>query len=404
MDEFPQDYEVFDLGDVTLQHGATLRDAKLAYKTYGELNADKSNAIVYPTWYSGRHWDNEWLIGDGMALDPARYFIIVPNMLGNGLSSSPSNTPPPYDAARFPHVTFYDQVEQQHKLVTSFGIETLPLVTGWSMGAGQTYQWAVSYPDMVQRALPFCGSSKTSEHNIVFLEGVKSALTADAAFKDGWYTEKPAKGLRAAARVYAGWGFSQAFYWQQEYKTMGYSSLEDFLVGFWEGFFLDRRDPNNLLTMLWTWQNGNVGATPGRGFDGDQVAALKTIKAKTIVVPALKDLYFPPEDEEFAVSHIPDAELRVIPGVYGHFAGGGANPDDTKFIDDVLKELLASWEISHIPCRRRHRPQSPPKPPPGKRARGYQRRRFTSARPFGSLRALLSDAAIAAIPRGVGEG
>ena len=154
MDEFPQDYEVFDLGDVTLQHGATLRDAKLAYKTYGELNADKSNAIVYPTWYSGRHWDNEWLIGDGMALDPAKYFIIVPNMLGNGLSSSPSNTPPPYNAARFPHVTFYDQVEQQHRLVTSFGIETLPLVTGWSMGAGQTYQWAVSYPDMVQRALP----------------------------------------------------------------------------------------------------------------------------------------------------------------------------------------------------------------------------------------------------------
>ena len=283
MDEFPQDYEVFDLGDVTLQHGATLRDAKLAYKTYGELNADKSNAIVYPTWYSGRHWDNEWLIGDGMALDPAKYFIIVPNMLGNGLSSSPSNTPPPYNAARFPHVTFYDQVAQQHRLVTSFGIETLPLVTGWSMGAGQTYQWAVSYPDMVQRALPFCGSSKTSEHNVVFLEGVKSALTADAAFKEGWYTEKPVKGLRAAARVYAGWGFSQAFYWQQEYKKMGYSSLEDFLVGFWEGFFLDRRDPNNLLTMLWTWQNGNVGATPGRGFDGDQVAALKTIKAKTIV-------------------------------------------------------------------------------------------------------------------------
>jgi homoserine O-acetyltransferase len=160
MDEFVQDYELFELGEVALQSGATLRDAKLAYKTYGELNADKSNAIVYPTWYSGRHWDNEWLIGEGMALDPAKYFIIVPNMLGNGVSSSPSNTPPPYDAARFPHVTFYDQVEQQHKLVTSFGIETLPLVTGWSMGAGQTYQWAVSYPDMVQRALPFCGSPR----------------------------------------------------------------------------------------------------------------------------------------------------------------------------------------------------------------------------------------------------
>ena len=210
--------------------------------------------------------------------------------------------------------------------MAAVGIETLPLVTGWSMGAAETYQWAVSYPEMVQRALPFCGSSKTSEHNVVFLEGVKSALTADAAFKEGWYTEKPTKGLRAAARVYAGWGFSQAFYWRQEYKKMGYSSLEDFLVGFWEGFFLDRRDPNNLLAMLWTWQNGNVGATPGRGFNGDQVAALKTIKAKMIVMPAEKDLYFPPEDEKFAVNHIPNAELRVIPGVYGHFAGRRRKP------------------------------------------------------------------------------
>ncbi|MFL5876858.1 MAG: hypothetical protein ACJ76T_13400, partial [Solirubrobacteraceae bacterium] len=115
MDEFVQDYETFDLGDVALQGGATLRNAKLAYKTYGQLNEDKSNGIVYPTWYSGRHWDNEWLIGDGMALDPANYFIIVPNMLGNGLSSSPSNTPPPYDKARFPNVTFWDQVQQQHR-------------------------------------------------------------------------------------------------------------------------------------------------------------------------------------------------------------------------------------------------------------------------------------------------
>ena len=341
MDEFVQDYETFDLGDVVLQGGATLRDAKLAYKTFGELNADKTNAIVYPTWYSGRHWDNEWLIGEGMALDPAKYFIIVPNMLGNGLSSSPSNTPPPYDKARFPNVTFYDQVQTQHKLVTEkFGIETLALVTGWSMGAGQTYQWAVSFPEMVLRACPFCGSSKTSEHNIVFLEGVKAALTADDAFKGGWYDEKPVKGLRAAARVYAGWGFSQAFYWDRVYTEMGYSDLEDFLVAFWEGFFLDRRDPNNLLTMLWTWQKGDIGATPG--FDGDHVKALNAIKAKTIALPAQKDLYFPPEDEEYAVSHMSNAELRVIPGVWGHFAGGGANPVDIKYIDDVLKELLAS--------------------------------------------------------------
>lgn len=181
------DYKIFELGDFTLQFGATVRNAKLAYKTYGNLNADKSNVIVYPTWYSGQHYDNEWLIGEGMALDPQKYFIIIPNMIGNGLSSSPSNTPEPYNKARFPNVTFYDNVRAQHKLVTEvFGINKIALVTGWSMGAGQTYQWGVSYPEMVERIFPFCGSAKTSLHNIVFLEGVKAALQADAAWKHGW--------------------------------------------------------------------------------------------------------------------------------------------------------------------------------------------------------------------------
>ena len=334
-----RDYEIFELGDVRLRMGETLRDAKLAYKTYGTLAPDRGNAIVYPTWYSGQHYDNEWLIGEGMALDPTRYFIIVPNMLGNGLSSSPSNTPPPYDRARFPRVTVQDNVAVQHRLVTErFGIERLQLVTGWSMGAGQTYQWAVSYPEMVPRILPFCGSARTSPHNFVFLEGVKAALTADAAFREGWYGTPPTKGLRAMARVYAGWGFSQAFYRQALYTQMGYSSLEDFLVGFWEGFFLNK-DANNLLAMLWTWQHGDIGATPG--FDGSLERALGAITARAIVMPAEKDLYFPPEDSAYEVEHMPNAELRVIPGVWGHFAGGGLNPADTKFIDESLKELLA---------------------------------------------------------------
>lgn len=334
------DYKIFELGDFTLQSGATLRDAKLAYKTYGVLNADKSNVIVYPTWYSGQHYDNEWLIGEGMALDPQNYFIIIPNMIGNGLSSSPSNTPQPYDKARFPNVTFYDNVRAQHLLVTKqFGIEKIALVAGWSMGAGQTYQWGVSYPDMVERIFPFCGSARTSLHNIVFLEGVKAALQADAAWKGGWYDEPPTVGLRAVGRVYAGWGLSQAFYREKTYLEIGYSSLEDFLVAFWEGFFL-KKDANNLLTMLWTWQNGNIGSTPG--FDGDFEKALGAIKAKAIVMPAEMDLYFPPEDNEYEVKLMPNAELRAIKSVWGHFAGGGANPADTKFIDESIKELLAS--------------------------------------------------------------
>jgi homoserine O-acetyltransferase/O-succinyltransferase len=336
------DYELYDLGDVTLQSGATIRDCKLAYKTFGVLSARKDNVVVYPTWYSGQHYDNEWLIGAGMALDPANYFIVIPNMIGNGLSSSPSNTPEPYNAARFPHVTAYDNVTLQHRLMTEkFGVERIKLVIGWSMGALQTFHWGALFPDMVERILPFCGSAKCSRHNFVFLEGVKAALTADAVFNDGWYREKPAKGLRAMARVYAGWGFSQSFYREQlDIKALGYSSLEDFLVAFWEGFFLPK-DPNNLLTMLWTWQNGDISANDK--FKGDFDKALGAIRAKAFVMPGQTDLYFPPEDSQYEVSKMPRAEYRPIPSIWGHFAGGpGTNPVDVKFLDKAIKELLAS--------------------------------------------------------------
>ena len=334
------DYEIFDLGDVPLQRGATLRNARLAYKTYGKLDADKGNVIVYPTWYSGQHYDNEWLIGPGMALDPGKYFIIVPNMLGNGLSSSPSNTPEPYNLSRFPDITLYDNVRLQHRLVTEkFGIERIALVTGWSMGAQQTNQWGCLYPDMVQRIAPFCGSARTAPHNIVFLEGVKAALTADAAWNGGWYSAPPSKGLRAVGRVYAGWGLSQPFYMQELWRELGFSSLEDFLVGFWEGFFL-QKDANNLLAMLWSWQHGDISDNPV--FKGDFKKALGAVKARAIVMPAERDLYFPVADNEWEVSHMPNAECRPIPGVWGHFAGGGSSPVDTRFIDTALKELLAT--------------------------------------------------------------
>jgi homoserine O-acetyltransferase len=333
------DYSIFDLGDVVLQRGATLRNAKLAYQTYGKLNAAKDNVIVYPTWYSGQHYDNEWLIGEDMALDPSKYFIIVPNMLGNGLSSSPSNTPAPYDRARFPQVTLYDNVRLQHRLVTEqWGIERIKLVVGWSMGAQQTNQWGCLYPEMVERIAPFCGSARTAPHNIVFLEGVKAALTADAAWQGGWYVLPPTTGLRAVGRVYAGWGLSQPFYMQQLWRSLGYSSLEDFLVAYWEGFFLPK-DANNLLAMLWSWQNGDISDNPV--FEGDIQKALGAIKARAVVMPGEMDLYFPVADNVWEVAHMPNAVCKPIPGVWGHFAGGGANAVDTQFIDDQLKELLA---------------------------------------------------------------
>lgn len=335
------DYQIFNLGNLRLQGGATLRGAWIAYKTYGELNAAKDNVIVFPTFFGGQHYANEAIIGAGQALDPERYFIIVPNMMGNGLSSSPSNTPMPYDRARFPWVSLYDNVSSQHRLVTElFGIERIAMVVGWSMGAQQTYQWGALYPDMVERIAPICGSARTSRHNFVFLEGVKAALTADDAWANGWYDSPPYKGLRAMGRVYAGWAVSQAFYREEVYLDIGYSSLEDYLVAFWEGRRLFA-DANDFLAMLRTWQNADISLNDK--YNGDFAAALGAITARAIVMPGRTDLYFPPEDNEIEVSMMPNAELRPIESIWGHLAGGpGFNPLDAAFVDAALRELLAS--------------------------------------------------------------
>jgi homoserine O-acetyltransferase len=313
----------------------------LAYKTYGQLNANKDNVVVFPTFFGGRHTQNEGMIGEGRALDPGKYFIIVPNLFGNGVSSSPSNANPPYNRARFPGVSLYDNVACQHRLVTEvFGINNIALVTGWSMGAQQTYQWGALYPEMVERIVAVCGSAKTSRHNFVFLEGVKAAITADSDWAGGSYEKPPLTGLRAMGRVYAGWAVSQAFYREEVYLDLGYESLEDYLVNFWEA----RRtsaDANDLLLMIWTWQNADI--SDNHLYGGDFSKALGAIKAKAIVMPGRTDLYFPPEDNEAEVAQMSNAELRPIESIWGHLAGGpGFNPPDSKFVDDALKEILAS--------------------------------------------------------------
>ena len=335
-----KDYEVFEAGDLKLQSGETLRGGRLAYKTYGRLNADKDNVVVFPTFFGGQHTHNEGMIGEGKALDPTKYFIIVPNMFGNGVSSSPSNATPPYNRARFPIINLYDNVACQNRLVTEiFGIEKIALVYGWSMGAQQTFQWASLYPDMVERIVPVCGSAKTSRHNFVFLEGVKSAITTDVAWAGGSYDKPPLKGLKAMGRVYAGWAVSQAFYREEVYLSLGYDSLEDYLVRFWEA----RRtsaDANDLLAMIRTWQNADI--SNNHVYDGDFRGALNSIKAKAIVMPGSTDLYFPPEDNEIEVALMSNAEFRPINSIWGHLAGGpGFNPVDSKFVDDTLKEILA---------------------------------------------------------------
>ncbi len=318
---------VFECGDVGLQRGETLKNARIVYKTFGTLSPQRDNVIVYPTSYSAQHTDIEWLVRPEHCLDPSRYFIVIPNMFTNGLSSSPSNTPDD-----FPQVTTCDNVMQQRRLMAElFGVDRIKMVYGWSMGAQQAYHWAALFGEAVERIVVNCGSARTAPHNFVFLEGVRSAVQA---------AKTPEKGLRAMGRIYAGWALSQTFYRREMWRGLGFTSLEDFLVRSWEAGFV-RREAPDLMAQLWTWQNGDISANDL--FRGDLEMALSSIKAKVLLMPSATDLYFQTDDNRAELAHLKHARLVEIPSVWGHRAGNPRdNPKDAAFIDAQVNTFLSS--------------------------------------------------------------
>jgi homoserine O-acetyltransferase/O-succinyltransferase len=330
----------FHLGAFELEMGETLPGAKLAYKTQGTLNKARDNAILFPHMYSGTSASMEPFIGIGRPLDPEKYFLILPGQFGNGFSSSPSNTPPPFDRARFPKITIGDDVRAQYRLVTEhFKIEKLQLVLGWSMGAQQTYEWAVRYPGMVLRAAPFGGTAKTAPHNYLFVCLHEEAIKSDPAWNGGNYSEPSAvkAGLTLHSHAFSVMGLCAAFYKQEAWRIFGSTSLDDFMKNFWEAWFLPM-DPNNLLCMAWKWRHGDVS----RLTDGNLGRALGRIQAKTYVMPFASDMMFPVEDCAGEQGMIARSELRAINSSWAHFAMLCIDPADQRQIDQNLAELLAT--------------------------------------------------------------
>lgn len=337
------DHLIFNAGSVLLDSGLTHRDTRLAYRTWGTLNAERSNTLLWLTPFGAHHSDIAFMVGPGRALDPDKYFIVTPNLFGNGLSSSPSNAVSPFDGSRWPNFTAADNVRVQQRLLREvFNVERIALACGWSMGGIQAYHWAALYPQQVQRLAVLCGAARTSPHNQVFIDGVRAALTADMHYQDGRFTGFPERGLRAMGRVYAGWAMSQTFYRDELWRATGCSSVEDYVVAHWEGNFL-KRDPANLLAMLWTWRHADIGMAYG----GDLGRALGAIQARALIMPGTTDLYFQVEDNRREVAQMPHARLLPIPSDWGHRAGMPAfDAADDRFIDGALKMLLAESSAS----------------------------------------------------------
>ena len=337
---FASGHGEFEATAVQLQCGRVMPRMVLSYKTFGTLAADKSNVVLYPTSYSAQHTDIQFMVGNGAALDPSRYFIVILDLFGNGLSSSPSNMPAP-PGETYPDVTVYDAVQVQRRMLADvFGIDRVALVYGWSMGAMQAYHWAAMYPQAVERIAVVCGAARCAPHNRVFIEGAAHALKADTAWNDGTFSQPPMRGFKAMGRVYAGWALSQTYYRNEVWRIFGATSLEDYLVRFWDSNFA-RRDAADLLAQFWTWQHGDISANALYG--GDLPRALRAIRARVLLMPGDHDLYFQVDDNRLEMEHLGHAELVPIPSVWGHRAGNPTHqPEDRAFIERHVMALLAT--------------------------------------------------------------
>ncbi|HEY8318171.1 MAG TPA: alpha/beta fold hydrolase [Amnibacterium sp.] len=329
--------------DFPTESGVVLPEARLAYRTFGSPDAARG-AVLVPSHFMAGAADNEWMIGAGLSLDPAEYFIVATELLGNGVSSSPSNTPAPFDGPRFPVTTIRDTVELLRRLlVEELGIPHLTAVVGFSMGAMQAFQIAIGLPGLADRIVALAGTARCYPHGVARLEGQLAALFADPVFAGGEYTEQPAAGMEAFGTVWAAWLYSQQW-WRDELwrETDPEATFESTMREFREDF-LPGADANDVVLHCRTWQQHDVGTTPG--FGGDTRAALASIRVPVLVMPGETDLYFPVVDARFEAEDVPGATFLPIPSLWGHPAGAGASPADQEFVNSAIRRFLAGEPI-----------------------------------------------------------
>jgi homoserine O-acetyltransferase/O-succinyltransferase len=340
--KLPSERHEFVVTNFRTDSGVTLPQAKIVYGTYGHLNAAKDNAVLLPSHYMADYHGYEWLIGADKALDPSKLFLVATELFGNGNSSSPSNTPEPFHGPRFPVTTIRDNVEAVRRLLTQeLKITHLRAVIGFSMGAQQAFQWAVSYPTFADCVVATAGTAKTYPHGIVRLEGQIAALTLDPVFQNGDYTEQPKKGMEAFAVVWTAWLYSQEW-WRRELwreNTKPATNFEQVLEQYRTNF-IPGADANNLILHMRTWEKHNVGTTPG--FGGDVEKALRSIKVPFLYMPSETDLYFPVGDAKYEAQYMSTVSLAPIPSLWGHTAGAASNPADAKFLNEKIVAFMAA--------------------------------------------------------------
>ncbi|MHB8272428.1 alpha/beta fold hydrolase [Bradyrhizobium sp.] len=324
-------------GDLGLESGEAIKDFAISYVTRGTLNAKKSNAILMVTAISGNHHRIDFMIGPGKALDPAKYFIICTDAIGNGLTTSPSNSKT-QPRMQFPKFTIRDMVQSQYRLVKEkFGIDHVVAVVGPSMGGMQVLQWGVSHPDYMDSLVAMVPLAKTPAWSVAVMEASRKAIMNDAAWNGGNYESPPEKGVRLWRDILSLLAARTPDMYSAQFKN-GMDALP--WMEAQETALLKAFDANDWIYQTWAYERHDVGTTPG--FNGDTAKALASIKAKTLILTGTKDLLNPEFEPIEMGKNIPNATMKTIsPGtVTGHAAAGGAIPADVEFLNKETAAFL----------------------------------------------------------------
>jgi len=320
-------HQTYPMGDLKLESGEAIKDFAISYVTHGTLNAKKSNAILMVTALTGNHHRLDFLIGPGKALDTTKYFIVATDAIGNGLTTSPSNSKA-QPRMQFPKFGMRDMVESQRRLLgEKLGIDHVVAVVGPSMGGMQALQWGVSHPDFMDSLVALVPLARTPAWSAVML---------DPAWNNGNYTSIPVNGVRIWRDIFFAVARTPEMYRDQ------FANPLDVLP--WlktqEDAVLSVFDPNDYIYQSWAYESHDVGATPG--MSRDYAKALRAIKAKTLIMTGVKDLLNPEWEPLEAARHIRDVRTVTISpeSVTGHFAAGGFRPADVEHINAEVAKFL----------------------------------------------------------------
>ena len=304
-----QEQQFAKLGDFKLESGEVLRDCRIGYRTFGQLNPDKSNVILLATWAGGTTEQLSGSVGPGKLADSTKYFVILVDALSNGVSSSPSNTQlQPH--MRFPKFTFHDMIATQHELLTKFlHIGHIKAVMGVSMGGMQTFQWMVQYPEFMDKAIPIVGSPRVAPYDLLHWTAQIDAIENDPEWHGGDYTKNPAREAEyefGAILLSTPEHFNKTHTREQVVKEIAHAKEST------EG-----SDANNKIRQAQAMIALDVSAP----FGGSMEKTAASVNAKVLVIVAKNDhTVTPAPATDFA--HLMHADLLELDDECGHQYGG----------------------------------------------------------------------------------